>query len=62
MADWLANVAMDNKKSVMITFRVDGPRQELEEGLETRMEADMKHWEEKNTKDATATEGQQREA
>ncbi|KAE8981637.1 hypothetical protein PR001_g23942 [Phytophthora rubi] len=62
MADWLANVAMDNKKSVMITFRVDGSRQEMEKGLETRMEGDMRHWEEKNTKDATATEGQQREA
>ncbi|KAE9149744.1 hypothetical protein PF002_g10167 [Phytophthora fragariae] len=44
MADWLANVAMDTRRSVMVDLAEDGAALALRRGLEERVYGDIQQW------------------
>ncbi|KAJ8524652.1 hypothetical protein ON010_g16465 [Phytophthora cinnamomi] len=52
MADWLANVAMDTRRSVMVELAEDGATQTLRRGLEERVYGDIQQWLEEKGRDS----------
>ncbi|KAJ8522356.1 hypothetical protein ON010_g17704 [Phytophthora cinnamomi] len=52
MADWLANVAMDTRRSVMVELAEDGAAQTLRRGLEERVYGDIQQWLEEKGRDS----------
>ncbi|GMF21501.1 unnamed protein product [Phytophthora fragariaefolia] len=52
MADWLANVAMDTRRSVMVELAEDGAAQALRRGLEERVWGDIQQWLEETGRDS----------